>query len=119
MFTCQIPSVILDINNNRLKHLKVTERLRSLRYIILPCGGSEVDAKIIRQRIVISYQRNIYKPTYMEVPSVMQGDRYLIHFKPSDEDEILKANKIMVNSYLAIVDDINLVNRRLSKAHGK
>lgn len=56
-----------------------------------------MDAKVSRQRMIISFQRNIYRPTYLEIPTVIEGDRYLIHFKPSDEDEVLRANKIMVS----------------------
>ncbi|KAL9874639.1 protein NDNF isoform X3 [Glossina fuscipes] len=74
----------------------------TLRYLILPCGGTEVDAKIVKQRSIIGNEKNIYKATYIDVPSVSDGERYMIRFKPSNDDEVLRANKIA----LAVTTDI-------------
>lgn len=74
-----------------------TFALQTLRYLILPCGGSEVDAKILKQRSLVGNISNIYKPTYIELSSVRQGERYMIRFKPSNDDEVLRANKVGVS----------------------
>ncbi|XP_058979717.1 uncharacterized protein LOC131802938 [Musca domestica] len=66
----------------------------SLRYLVLPCGGSEVDAKILKQRKVIGNISNIYRPTYIDLSSIREAGRYMIRFKPSNDDEVLRANKI-------------------------
>ncbi|XP_055908609.1 protein NDNF [Eupeodes corollae] len=65
-----------------------------LRYLILPCGGSEVDAKILKQRTVVGQADGVYKPTYINMNNALPGDRYIIRVNPSNEDEVLRANKV-------------------------
>uniref|UniRef100_A0A1I8PFM8 Protein NDNF n=1 Tax=Stomoxys calcitrans TaxID=35570 RepID=A0A1I8PFM8_STOCA len=66
----------------------------ALRYLVLPCGGSEVDAKILKQRRIIANFSNIYRPTYIDLSSIREAGRYMIRFKPSNDDEVLRANKV-------------------------
>ncbi|XP_037809199.1 uncharacterized protein LOC119601966 [Lucilia sericata] len=67
---------------------------QNLRYLVLPCGGSEVDAKILKQRKLVGTFSNIYRPTYLTMSPVSEGERYMIRFKPSNDDEVLRANKV-------------------------
>ncbi|KAM7342063.1 neuron derived neurotrophic factor nord isoform 1-T4 [Cochliomyia hominivorax] len=70
------------------------ESSQVLRYLVLPCGGSEVDAKILKQRKLVGTFNNIYMPTYITMSPVNEGERYMIRFKPSNDDEVLRANKV-------------------------
>ncbi|XP_065368741.1 uncharacterized protein nord [Calliphora vicina] len=70
------------------------ESSQSLRYLVLPCGGSEVDAKILKQRKLVGSFNNIYRPTYIAMTPVNEGERFMIRFKPSNDDEVLRANKV-------------------------
>ncbi|XP_075168674.1 neuron derived neurotrophic factor nord [Haematobia irritans] len=66
----------------------------ALRYLVLPCGGSEVDAKILKHRRIIGNISNIYRPTYIDLSAIREAGRYMIRFKPSNDDEVLRANKV-------------------------
>uniref|UniRef100_A0A1A9X4A5 Protein NDNF n=1 Tax=Glossina brevipalpis TaxID=37001 RepID=A0A1A9X4A5_9MUSC len=85
---------ISGLHGIQIPSATVAALVTNLRYLILPCGGTEVDAKIVKQRSVIGNEKNIYKATYIEIPSVLEGERYMIRFKPSNDDEVLRANKI-------------------------
>lgn len=69
-----------------------------MRYLVLPCGGSEVDAKILKQRKLVGSFNNIYRPTYIAMTPVNEGERFMIRFKPSNDDEVLRANKVAVST---------------------
>lgn len=73
------------------------ESSQVLRYLVLPCGGSEVDAKILKQRKLVGTFNNIYRPTYIDISPLSEGERYMIRFKPSNDDEVLRANKVAVS----------------------
>ncbi|XP_069964473.1 protein NDNF [Bactrocera oleae] len=65
-----------------------------LRYLIVPCGGSEIDIKILRNRTLMGNATGIYRPTYIRLSEVYKGQRYIARFTPSNEDETLRAHKV-------------------------
>ncbi|CAD7011379.1 unnamed protein product, partial [Ceratitis capitata] len=67
---------------------------RQLRYLIVPCGGSEIDIKILLKRQVMGNATGIYRPTYIRLSEVHKGQRYIARFTPSNEDEMLRAHKV-------------------------
>lgn len=56
-----------------------------------------MDAKVLKQRKLVGTFSNIYMPTYITMSPVNEGERYMIRFKPSNDDEVLRANKVGVN----------------------
>ncbi|EDW60634.1 protein NDNF [Drosophila virilis] len=67
---------------------------RFMRYLLLPCAGSEIRVELLRQHRVVGSVRNIYLPTYRKLEGVLPGERYLMRFEPSNEDEALRAQKV-------------------------
>ncbi|XP_037950411.1 uncharacterized protein LOC119681324 [Teleopsis dalmanni] len=65
-----------------------------LRYLIVPCGGSEINAKIKTNGTEVGNVQSIYQPTYIKVPEVHPDQRYVIRFSPSNVDEMLRASKV-------------------------
>lgn len=67
-----------------------------MRYLLLPCAGSEIRVKLLRQHRQVANVGNIYLPTYIKLEGVQPGERYLMRFQPSNEDEALRAQKVRV-----------------------
>ncbi|XP_017960908.1 uncharacterized protein LOC108654252 [Drosophila navojoa] len=65
-----------------------------MRYLLLPCAGSEIRVKLLRQHRQVANVGNIYSPTYIKLEGVQPGERYLMRFQPSNEDEALRAQKV-------------------------
>lgn len=68
-----------------------------MRYLLLPCAGSEIRVKLLRQHRQVANVGNIYSPTYIKLEGVLPGERYLMRFQPSNEDEALRAQKVRVS----------------------
>ncbi|XP_053963480.1 uncharacterized protein LOC128866627 [Anastrepha ludens] len=94
VFSFKIPSRSIPAIYKQLRASALPSTALQLRYLILPCGGSEIDAKILRQRRVIGNVSGIYRPTYIRLSEVQEGQRYIVRFTPSNEDETLRANKV-------------------------
>lgn len=75
----------------------ISNFLNDLRILILPCFGSQVDVRILKQRQKIEHIKNIYRPTFITQSNAQLGDRYIIRIVSSTEDEIIKANKVGVS----------------------
>ncbi|XP_030375393.1 uncharacterized protein LOC115624711 [Scaptodrosophila lebanonensis] len=73
---------------------KVPPGTSYVRYLLLPCSGSEIKVKMLRQRRLVHEVDNIYRPTYIKLESVQPGERYLMRFEPSNVDEELRAQKV-------------------------
>ncbi|CAD7088521.1 unnamed protein product [Hermetia illucens] len=65
-----------------------------VRFLVLPCSGSQIDVKILKRRQRIRTETDIYKPTYIPVPEANPGDRLILRVKPSNVDEFLHANRV-------------------------
>ncbi|EDW00625.1 protein NDNF isoform X2 [Drosophila grimshawi] len=65
-----------------------------IRYLLLPCAGSEIRVKLLRQHRLVANVGDIYSPTYIKLEGVTPGERYLMRFEPSNEDEALRAQKV-------------------------
>lgn len=63
----------------------------------MPCGGSEIDIKILRNRTLMGNATGIYRPIYIRLLEVYKGQRYIARFTPSNEDETLRAHKVGVS----------------------
>ncbi|XP_055372547.1 uncharacterized protein LOC129606312 isoform X2 [Condylostylus longicornis] len=90
---------ISGITSNSVFSFKIPSysSVTQLTYLILPCGGSQVDAKILRNRTKLLLETNIYKPTFVTLSNgVERNGRYILRITPSNVDEILKANKVGV-----------------------
>ncbi|XP_067633214.1 protein NDNF [Eurosta solidaginis] len=94
VFSFKIPTGSFATIYNQSRASAMPTTALQLRYLILPCGGSEIDAKILRQRRVIGNISGIYRPTYIRLSEVQEGERYIVRFTPSNEDEMLRANKV-------------------------
>lgn len=69
---------------------------RFMRYLLLPCAGSEIRVKLLRHHEVVGKVDNIYAPTYIKQEGIKPGQRYLMRFEPNNEDEALRAQKVRV-----------------------
>ncbi|KAL7737967.1 hypothetical protein ACLKA6_006329 [Drosophila palustris] len=67
---------------------------RFMRYLLLPCAGSEIRVKLLRHHEVVAKVGNIYLPTYIKQEGIKPGQRYLMRFEPNNEDEALRAQKV-------------------------
>ncbi|XP_052838463.1 LOW QUALITY PROTEIN: uncharacterized protein LOC128253819 [Drosophila gunungcola] len=67
-----------------------------MRHLLIPCSGSEIRVKLLRQRNEVGKTEAFYSPTYIRQKGVSPGERYLMRFEPSNEDEALRAQKVMV-----------------------
>ncbi|XP_068146184.1 protein NDNF [Drosophila tropicalis] len=67
-----------------------------MRHLLLPCFGSEIRVRLLRQRKEIAKTDAFYCPTYIRQTGVKAGERYLMRFEPSNEDETLRAQKVLV-----------------------
>jgi len=70
---------------------------RFMRYLLLPCAGSEIRVKLLRHHEVVAKVGNIYLPTYIKQEGIRPGQRYLMRFEPNNEDEALRAQKVRVS----------------------
>lgn len=69
---------------------------RFMRYLLLPCAGSEIRVKLLRHHEIVGKVENIYAPTYIKQEGIKPGQRYLMRFEPNNEDEALRAQKVRV-----------------------
>ncbi|XP_043642050.1 uncharacterized protein LOC122612466 isoform X2 [Drosophila teissieri] len=67
-----------------------------MRHLLIPCSGSEIRVKLLRQRSEVGQTEAFYSPTYIRQKGVLPGQRYLMRFEPSNDDEALRAQKVMV-----------------------
>ncbi|XP_039482997.1 uncharacterized protein LOC120446207 isoform X2 [Drosophila santomea] len=67
-----------------------------MRHLLIPCSGSEIRVKLLRQRSEVGTTEAFYSPTYIRQKGVLPGQRYLMRFEPSNDDEALRAQKVMV-----------------------
>jgi len=67
-----------------------------MRHLLIPCSGSEIRVKLLRQRSEVGKTEAFYSPTYIRQKGVLPGERYLMRFEPSNDDEALRAQKVMV-----------------------
>lgn len=74
-----------------------------VRFLVLPCSGSQIDMKILKRRQRIRTETDIYKPTYIPVPEANPGDRLILRVKPSNVDEFLHANRVGVSPSLSVL----------------
>jgi len=86
VYSFKVPQTILDAEEPFMRHL------------LIPCSGSEIRVKLLRQRNEVGRTEAFYSPTYIRQKGVLPGERYLMRFEPSNEDEALRAQKVMVRS---------------------
>ncbi|XP_017016855.1 protein NDNF [Drosophila kikkawai] len=67
-----------------------------VRHLLIPCSGSEIRVRLLRQRTEVGRTEAFYSPTYLRQMGVQPGERYLMRFEPSNEDEAFRAQKVMV-----------------------
>ncbi|BFG05664.1 uncharacterized protein DMAD_04351 [Drosophila madeirensis] len=67
-----------------------------MRHLFLPCSGSEIRVNLLRQRNEVIRSDAFYRPTYLRQDGVLPGERYLMRFEPSNEDEAVRAQKVLV-----------------------
>ncbi|XP_062131911.1 uncharacterized protein LOC133842720 [Drosophila sulfurigaster albostrigata] len=65
-----------------------------MRYLLLPCAGSEIRVKLLHHHKEVANLGNIYAPTYIKQEGIKPGQRYLMRFEPNNEDEALRAQKV-------------------------
>ncbi|XP_017838006.1 uncharacterized protein LOC108596589 isoform X2 [Drosophila busckii] len=65
-----------------------------MRFLLLPCAGSEIRVKLLHQHKLVANVENVYSPTYIRLAGVQSGQRYLVRFEPGNEDEALRAQKV-------------------------
>ncbi|EDV37485.1 uncharacterized protein Dana_GF11385 [Drosophila ananassae] len=67
-----------------------------MRHLLIPCSGSEIRVRLLRQRSEVWQSIPIFSPTYIRQNGVLPGQRYQMRFEPSNDDETLRAQKVMV-----------------------
>ncbi|XP_070069354.1 protein NDNF isoform X2 [Drosophila takahashii] len=85
VYSFKVPQTILEV-----------EAEPFMRHLLIPCSGSEIRVKLLRQRNEVGKTEAFYSPTYIRQKGVLPGERYLMRFEPSNEDEALRAQKVMV-----------------------